>query len=850
MSEQFELLKTQLLYTHEPENAIRIIRGSVYVYIVPWSEENQKAGKRVPLCEVEEEHSIPSFAWKDSNYRDWRFLIIAKTDSVILETVKGGATRVLKRRFLTNAGINTFEVEGFEGSLTEYYVNNELKDDIFLQRSEKIAPEDQKKSFRVITDAVGGKRGASFGLGDQTDHLYATLAYACKKANIEILPQKKMEAVCSEMTLEEMARVSQIICREVVLDLNWHKSDCGVLIATLEDHPVVCYPVGGKYRVFDQTTGKDQVLSKELLAKISPKAWSVRRTLPGHALKRKDIISFVKKSFHKRDVISLIILGVITTLIGVLQPKLNQLIYDEYIPLGDTNVVIQVCAVIATCMIGNVFISIVKQLQEYRIPSRAEYELQDAVYWRLFQLPESFFRNYDSADLAERAMGVGNQANRISSLIVSNSFTLVLSLIYLIQMFRYSWKLTLVGILMVVLLCLALFFLTKRTIKNEAKIKEHNGEATGKLYQFLGGVDKIRMAGAEEKAILEYTYPVAQAKREEIRENYTGSVTSILHDAAPTLFSMVLYFMMIKSKIDLSVGAFMAFNTAFGSFSAAALGFIMAGTEYLQMKPAMKRVSPIFNTAIEDEGDKESTERLNGDIQVDHVTFGYSDDRTVLNNLSLHIHPGEYVALVGASGCGKSTLLKLLLGFEKPRSGSIRYGGKDINGMDKHALRKNIGVVLQNGKLISGSIYDNITITANKPSMDEVKAVIEDVGLKDDIDAMPMGLHTVVNESGGTISGGQQQRILIARAIMSNPAILFFDEATSALDNLTQAKVCESLEKRKMTRLVIAHRLSTVQNCDRILVLDRGSVVEEGNFEQLMAHRGLFYQMAIRQIAE
>lgn len=850
MNERFELAKTSLFYTHEPDDAVRVVEGSVYVYIVPWSEESSKAGKRVPLCEVEADHSIPAFAWRDQNYKQWRFLIVPRTDKAVLEILPGSATLILKRRFLANAGITTFETEGFEGSLAEYYVNNELKDDIFLKRAEQNAPKDQGKSFKLMAEAVTGSRGSGFGLGDSSDILYSTLAFGCSKAGITLLARDKLEALCQEMSLEEMARASQFICREVVLDVNWQKFDCGVLIAYIGETPVVCYPTSGKYHVFNQATGEDKPLTKALLGKLEPKAFVLRRTLPKQKLGKKEIVQFVKKSFHRRDVISLAVLGVLSTLIGVLQPKLNQLIYDEYVPMGDVSVVLQVCMVIASCMMGNVFISIVKQLQEYRIPSRAEYEFQDAVYWRLFQLPESFFRKYDSADLAERSMGVGQIVNKITSLIVGNALTMVLSLIYLVQMIKYSGTLTLVGFVMIAALCAALYFLTKSTIKYENRIREYGGQATGKLYQFLSGVDKIRMAGAEERAILEYTTPVAQSKKEEIKENHISSFTSALSSAASTIFTMVLYWMMGKSNMKLSVGAFMAFSTAFGSFTGAAIGFVTAGIEYIQMKPTMKRAAPILETPVEDDEEKDAIEQLQGDILVDHVTFGYTDDYMVLKDLSIHIRPGEYVAIVGASGCGKSTLLKLLLGFEKPITGRVCYDNKDVLSIDKHSLRKNIGVVLQNGKLIAGSIYDNITITANKPSMEDVEAVVEDVGLKDDIDAMPMGLHTVVSESGGTISGGQQQRILIARAIMSNPSVLYFDEATSALDNLTQAKVCESLEKRHMTRMVIAHRLSTVQNCDRIIVLDKGKVVEEGTFEQLMALNGLFYQMAIRQIAE
>ena len=844
---RMELTRTDLYFTHDPEDAVRVLQGSVYVYIVPWSEETGRAGKRVTLCEVEEGRTIPSFAWRDAQYTQWRFLIMAKTEGASLEVMPKASTLVLKRNFLRKAGIETFEEEGFEASLAEFYHNNELKDDVYFQRTERKAPEERQKTIRMMAEAV---QGESFATGDGTDQLYGILAFAGKQIGVTVPEQNVLEASCEEMTLPEMARVSQLICREVVLDINWQKNDCGVIIAKMDGRTVVLYPVGGKYMVYDPTTGKKERLTKVTLGKVDPKAWSVRRTLPRHALKKKDIIGFVRKSFRARDIVSLTVLGLLVTLIGVLQPKLNQLIYDEYIPMGETGVLIEVCGVIASFMLGNVFISIVRQLQEFRIPSRTEYELQDAVYWRLFQLPESFFRKYDSADLAERVSSIGQAANQIVTVLVSNGFTLVLSLIYLIQMFKYSSNLAWIGLLMIAILAVIIYVLFRYTQKSEDIIRDYQGKGTGKLYQFLNGVDKIRMAGAEERAILEYTLPMANSEREAIRKNRYSSFASVMNDAGPVIFSMVLYYIAIHNKLKLTTGAFMGFNTAFGSFTGGTLGFVMAALQLLNLKTTIKRAAPILNAAAEDEENRDPVAELKGDILLEHVSFGYSEDQMVLRDLSLHVRPGEYVALVGPSGCGKSTTLKLLLGFEEPKTGRVCYDGKDIKGLDKHSLRKRIGVVLQNGQLISGSIYDNITITAQNPKMNEVMQVIEDVGLKEDIDAMPMGIHTMVSEGGGTISGGQQQRILIARAIMSNPAVLYFDEATSALDNLTQAKVCESLEKRHMTRVVIAHRLSTVQNCDRIIVLNQGTVVEEGNFETLMAQRGMFYQMALRQIAE
>ena len=240
---------------------------------------------------------------------------------------------------------------------------------------------------------------------------------------------------------------------------------------------------------------------------------------------------------------------------------------------------------------------------------------------------------------------------------------------------------------------------------------------------------------------------------------------------------------------------------------------------------------------------------LTGMVEISNVSFAYDKDSPpVIKDISLRIKPGEYIGIVGASGCGKSTLLKLLLGFEKPQTGRIYYDGRDIDGMDKRELRKRFGVVLQNGGLITGSIYDNITITTPSATREQVLQAVRDAGLEKDVADMPMGLNTVLSEGDGSISGGQKQRILIARAIVGKPKLLFFDEATSALDNATQAVVCESLEKLNATRIVIAHRLSTIIHCDRIFVMDAGRIVEEGSFEQLMKQKGLFYHLASRQI--
>lgn len=219
----------------------------------------------------------------------------------------------------------------------------------------------------------------------------------------------------------------------------------------------------------------------------------------------------------------------------------------------------------------------------------------------------------------------------------------------------------------------------------------------------------------------------------------------------------------------------------------------------------------------------------------------------IIDNLSLKIKAGQYIAIVGKTGCGKSTLLRLLLGFETPKKGAIYYDNKDLSTIDLKSLRRNIGVVMQNGKLMQGDIYSNIVVAAPWLKLDDAWEAAELAGIADDIRAMPMGMHTVISEGSGGISGGQKQRLLIARAIAPKPKIIMFDEATSALDNITQRRVSESLDKLKCTRIVIAHRLSTIRQCDRIIVLDKGKIIEDGNYDELITQNGFFAELIARQ---
>ena len=842
---QIQLQSPHALLTENMNDAYRVVQGGVIVYLVPVKKGSIERRKRI--AELNKGDIFPSYAYRNEAFDVWKFLVVPKSGEAELELLENGSTKPLKRNFIHKCGIPKLEEEGFERCLEEFYLGQSLKDEGFIVHSEIAKKVVSGQTAATIISIAESAEEAPV----QGSNTYRVIAQGCKAAGIEVASEARILSCCgAKMAVPDVARISNFTCREVVLEQKWYRQECGVLLGTLDDALVALYRKKGKsYVLYDGE--KEVPITAEIAEKISPKAHSIGRALPRTRLTGKDLLRFCKKSIPKKSIVALALLGLAGTLIGILLPTLNQKIYDEYIALGDFGMVIQLCVLIGSFMLGNVFFSMVKKLTEYGVSCHVNYDLQNAVYWRIFQLPESFFRSYDSGDLAQRLGQAGSSGAQVVSQITGAGFGMVFSLFYLWRMIKYSGKLTVWALIMSLVFALLSYFLETRSLRYETFQADTSGKAVAKLYQYLGGVDKIRMAGAEERAILEYLIPFTQEQKYEIQGKRITVVSEVLSDVSTYLFSMILYFVIIKKNQDISVGNFMAFNSAFGTFSSALMQLISGCMTIFRLKPIYTRLKPIFDTQPEDDEQKQIVQSLSGSIELEHVSFGYSPEAgNVLNDISLQIHPGEYVAIVGPSGCGKSTLLKLLLGFETPTQGKIRYDGKSLSGLDAHSLRRNLGVVLQDGKLIAGSIYDNITITCPNPTMKAVNEVIEAVGLKADIDQMPMGVQTVLSESGNTISGGQQQRILIARAIMNKPQVLFFDEATSALDNLTQAKVCQSLDDMHVTRVVIGHRLSTIQNCDRILVFNNGQIQEEGNFESLMAQKGLFYNMAKRQIAE
>jgi ATP-binding cassette subfamily C protein len=423
-------------------------------------------------------------------------------------------------------------------------------------------------------------------------------------------------------------------------------------------------------------------------------------------------------------------------------------------------------------------------------------------------------------------------------------------------MATYNVQLTVVAIIISLVLVSITTIGNYRQLAFQRNESAQRGRITSLVLQLITGVAKVRVCAAENHAFRVWAQQFSVSKRTGFSigqvQNVVGTFTSGFGVMSSLAIFATLYYIqtsVVGAPPAFTTGTFIAFNGAFGAFVTALQGLSDASLSLLKAVPTFERLKPILDTQPESDETKISPGKLRGEITVSHLHFRYTPDMPwVIKDISFTIKPGEMVAFVGASGCGKSTLLRLLLGFEKPQSGSITYDGQDLAALDIRAVRQQLGVVLQESRVLPTDIFRNI-VGATAHTMDDAWEAARMAGFADDIKDMPMGMHTIVSEGGGTFSGGQRQRLLIARSLVNRPTMIFFDEATSALDNRTQAMVTESLDSLKSTRIVIAHRLSTVVNADRIFYFEGGQIREQGTYQQLMAERGAFAALAKRQIA-
>ncbi len=650
--------------------------------------------------------------------------------------------------------------------------------------------------------------------------------------------------------LTAIARTSRLRERPVLLEAGWWRTVSGPLLGFVEatDQPVALLPDRRRqaYQLVDPLTGHRTRVTASVAATLSPTAHTLYRPFPARPLTALDLVRFGTRS-GAGDIATIVAMGLLGGLLALVVPLASGALFNHFIPDRDLRGVVPIALAMLASVVATAVFQVVRSIAVARLGARMDEQLEAAVWDRLLSLPVTFFRQYASGDLAVRATSIGAMRQVLSSVVTTSILGSVFSVFSLGLLFTYDARLALVvtGLLAAAVLAGAASFVVQMRDRREAAAVR--GRQAGLVFEMLSGITKLRVSGAEARAFSVWTRLVRGASAR--RAQRAAMALNVAYAALPLLVLVVVFPLAVSLDPPMSGGTFIAFNAALSQVVGAVLGLAAAVSGTAQVVPLFERVRPIVEALPETERGHADPGELEGDIDVADVSFRYREDGPlVLQNVSFRARPGEFVALVGASGSGKSTILRLLLGFERPESGSVYLDAQDLATLDLPAVRRQMGVVLQSGQLSTGTIFSSI-VGASPFSMDEAWEAARGAGLDDDIRRMPMGMHTLVMEGGAGLSGGQRQRLLIARAIVAKPRVLLFDEATSALDNRTQAVVTESLTRLNTTRIVIAHRLSTVVRADQIHVVDGGRIVESGRYEELMARGGAFAALAARQLS-
>ena len=658
--------------------------------------------------------------------------------------------------------------------------------------------------------------------------------------------------------LEAIARASQFRTRRVLLTGDWWKREYGALLAYTreEQRPVALLPEkGDRYILFDPVERTRTRVTLAIAQTLSPESFMFYRPLPPFVHHAAELFRFGTRGYEK-NIIAVIVLGLLGTLLGMVTPQATAILVNDAIPDSDRFLLWQIGLVLVATAIGKSAFGMAQAILSLRVENAADSSLQPAVWDRLLKLKPAFFRNYSSGDLLTRLMAVSHIRSQLSGATQRTLLSAVFSLLNLGLMFFYSWQLALVGMGLTLIAVIVTVVSSTLLVRKERQQEAGDGEINGLTIELINGVSKLRVSAAEGRAFAAWAKKYSHHIKLKADIKRIDDSVSVFNEALPLVSSIMLFWFAIlfiqmaqaKGGSGLNMGTFLAFNSAFGTFIAGVTDLSNTVTDVLGIVPLWERAKPIVQGTPESDPTKADPGRLTGKIVLDRVIFRYREDGPlILNDVSIHAEPGEFIAIVGPSGSGKSTVFRLLLGFETPASGTIYYDGQDLAGLDVQAVRRQLGVVLQNGRINSGSMFDNITCGA-LVTLDEAWEAARMAGLAADIEQMPMGMHTVISEGGTNLSGGQRQRLLIARAMVVKPKIILMDEATSALDNRTQAIVTESLDKLNATRVVIAHRLSTIRNADRIYVIESGRLVEVGSFEELVNQGGLFARLVARQL--
>jgi NHLM bacteriocin system ABC transporter ATP-binding protein len=709
--------------------------------------------------------------------------------------------------------------------------------------------DDFSGAFCELSSIIMGEAAAKAGLITPRQKTHNAMQEILRFLGEEITPVPENITDTVEY-INYCLKPSGIMKRKVELNGKWWLDASGPMLGILKNGDAVALlPSKKGYVYFDYESGKRVALTRDSAKKIALFGYAFYKPFPSRELSVSDLVKYMFGMVTRRDAGYYLTVLTAVTLMGLIQPRIAFLLYGYIIPQGEINMLFALGALMLSLAIATQILSLGQSLIINRLSLRLSNTVEPAAMMRVLTLPTEFFRKHTAGELSKKLSLIPLICEKIFSAIVGTLLTSLFSIAYFTQIGSLAPAL-LAPALVIIGAALAINIITTlASIKIQRRYLEAAADLSGLTYSLLSGIQKIKLTGSEKRVFARWASGYKKAANFVFNPPFILKYSTVLSTLTSAVGLAAVYFIAVVSGV--TVGEYMAYNTAFGMIAATVLSLGALTTVFAGLRPQMDIVEPILKATPEVSGNKSVVTTLSGGIEINNLTFRYEESgQNILDGLSIKIRPGQYVAIVGKTGCGKSTLVRLLLGFEKPDRGAIYYDGKDVARLDLQSLRRRIGAVMQNAKLFTGDIYTNITISAPQLTMDDAWEAARIAGISEDIEDMPMGMFTLITEGNGGVSGGQKQRLMIARAVAPKPKILIFDESTSALDNVTQKHVADALAKLKCTRIVIAHRLSTIKECDLIYVLDDGKIAEQGTFKELYEKNGIFYKLVNRQMTD
>jgi NHLM bacteriocin system ABC transporter ATP-binding protein len=668
-------------------------------------------------------------------------------------------------------------------------------------------------------------------------------------------PRTRGATIDQEAAVRAVARGSGVHLRDLVLPEGWWRGDYGRLLGWLvrpdePDQVVVLEPERRGYQLIDPISREARSVTPALARSLRPVATAVQAPLTTTV----GIRQLLRTGFvgSRRDVWGLLLAAGMAGLAGVAAPLATGQVLGSLASGAQNGSLLEIVVLLSIAGLVGAMATAVQNLRLLRVEGRAEAAIEMSLWDRLIRLPVAFFHSRPSGQLASAVLGISYVRASLTGIGALAVGALALLLVDLVVILILNPVIGAFVAGLVLFCAVGLTILGKGVVRRGRASLPSEHRVAALADQLFTGIKKLKLANAEDRAYVQWVAAASKARGLLLPTRRLQATIAAASTSLPIIGQLLLFLILAgPMRHRVGISEFFILNTAFTMLIGALLVLMSASVEIFAAVPRLESLRPVLDQVPEQRPELHDPGDLTGEVELIDITFCYhANDAPVLEGFNLRVTSGEFLAVVGPSGSGKSTVLRLILGFETPQAGSVLFNGHDLATLDPQAVRRQLGVVLQDGRLFAGSIRENISGSGHY-NLQQVWEAARLAGIEDDIDMLPMGMSTMLPPGGGTLSVGQRQRLLIARALIHRPRLILFDEATSALDNRTQEIVTASTRQLAATRIVLAHRLSTIRDADRIIVMDHGRIVQEGRFSDLIGQpNGLFYRLARRQMLE